>query len=695
MPAPALETQFAGIFSTIDVSSFTTAQQAQIYAALENLFVNSATAREVIRKIPDVNGDDPYAFVNTPGQWRGTVSETPDRMLLDLSLVGDLRIIDNTGTVTQMSLERALVSQLLPTVEQLLDAPELLASPLDLSGRFAAANVIMAEMGETSLQVSNGALVVGQLTLGAEMTFGAPIDTAYVFGDRDVDATGAEAVPGKERDLLISRGDHANDFKTGDGADFVYAGAGDDTVDAGAGDDAVFGQEGHDSILGGDGTDVLSGDEVVDPMDGSTFGVDTLVGGVGDDILVSTDGLDVAQYTGKGKHFDIVYHADHGTWTVEDLSRNAGDEGYDTLIGITKLEFGAGWTYALSNSATSYTIEIERSEAGATWTKATYVHDLDGTLKSSEFVQASGTTRTLVYDDGVLTGDYESDPDGLRPWTSRSREFDTEGNLERVTRLNDNGIYVEETYQSDGTHTVSKVDFDEAVPWDTHLQYFDASGQLTRTYVTYNDKDTLLIDYVGGKKVQMQRHDVSDEQGWDVLTVKYNSDEVREKVTLDYDNLDTREVTYGPDGPTQITGTDGSDSFEWAERTIDYTYVPEDGSGALTRQISGSKTTFDSGTIATSRYWEGYVEYIDYVDGGGIYDWSTRRDSFQINGDIWSSYRERDDGDQEWIYYEGGVKDRRTIVDTNNSEDWHSRTEVFDSLGNVTAIEFDNFIIIE
>jgi Ca2+-binding RTX toxin-like protein len=101
--------------------------------------------------------------------------------------------------------------------------------------------------------------------------------------------------------------------------------------------DVINGQGGNDTLSGKSGNDVLRGDAGTDRLDGG-LGDDVLVGGAGVDTLIGGGGSDTAVYAGLFADYSVGTLGT--TTTVRDLKPTVGgDDGTDTLTGITKLQF--------------------------------------------------------------------------------------------------------------------------------------------------------------------------------------------------------------------------------------------------------------------------------------------------------------------------------------------------------------------
>lgn len=106
--------------------------------------------------------------------------------------------------------------------------------------------------------------------------------------------------------------------------DVIYAGSGHDTVDAGYGNDAVYGMDGNDVLSGGFGADELAGNAGNDTLGGSALS-DLLYGNDGSDFLNGGFGYDRVN---GGSGADRYYHlgvAGHGSDFIQDYRADDGD----------------------------------------------------------------------------------------------------------------------------------------------------------------------------------------------------------------------------------------------------------------------------------------------------------------------------------------------------------------------------------
>jgi len=145
--------------------------------------------------------------------------------------------------------------------------------------------------------------------------------TGNVYYDADGSGAGAaqlvvtlqQDAPLREVDIVVDngtpgavvQGTAGNDSLTGSvGNDSIDGLAGNDTIDTVDGDDTLLGGPGADSLTGGDGSDRLSGGDGNDTLNGGDFtqfghsGIDTMDGGLGDDLYIIENPADVLSDSG-------------------------------------------------------------------------------------------------------------------------------------------------------------------------------------------------------------------------------------------------------------------------------------------------------------------------------------------------------------------------------------------------------------
>ncbi len=132
---------------------------------------------------------------------------------------------------------------------------------------------------------------------GADLYYGDDL-IAEIAGGQDLDLSSIDVFIELDEETEVER------FTAGEGDDWISGNFEDNTIDAGGGDDVVNAQRGAgaDFVEGGAGNDSLTGSggtlDSFDPDDEGPAGleylrtieIDTLIGGEGDDVLVSQDG---------------------------------------------------------------------------------------------------------------------------------------------------------------------------------------------------------------------------------------------------------------------------------------------------------------------------------------------------------------------------------------------------------------------
>ncbi len=195
-----------------------------------------------------------------------------------------------------------------------------------------------------------------------------------LLGDAAGDSyTSIENVIGSRFDDRVFGGIVAGNYQLGDGADIFDTLFSDTTVDT------VSGGLGDDIIISGDGADTLNGDDDNDSLTGEQ-GNDSIDGGAGTDRAV---------YYGNRVDYQITFSA--GTYTIVDL-RGGLNDGTDTVRNVEEFQFADGLILAADVADLVGTASGETLNGG---TSARRVFGLDG----------SDTINTGVGNDYVDAGD--------------------------------------------------------------------------------------------------------------------------------------------------------------------------------------------------------------------------------------------------------------------------------------------------
>ncbi len=168
-------------------------------------------------------------------------------------------------------------------------------------GRLALIAATTGFLAGVALLNSGSSAAIGGLCNGrpASHTW---LDASGQYGPALIDGTD------HDDDIIGSDGDDTID--AGDGNDVVCGAAGDDSIAGGAGDDAIRGDTGDDDLDGGPDHDTVIGDGGNDTVAGGTGGPDWLVGGSGDDVMITADD-DVLDKVNAGDGFDVCLFGAH------------------------------------------------------------------------------------------------------------------------------------------------------------------------------------------------------------------------------------------------------------------------------------------------------------------------------------------------------------------------------------------------
>jgi Ca2+-binding RTX toxin-like protein len=147
------------------------------------------------------------------------------------------------------------------------------------------------------------------------------LDASGQYGPALIDGTD------EDDDIIGSDGDDTID--AGDGDDVVCGAAGNDSIAGGDGDDAIRGDTGDDDLDGGEGRDTVVGDGGNDTVAGGPDGTDFLLGGSGDDVMISAD-------DNVGDHDHDREHDKSGFGRPNVVDKVNGGDDFDVCL------FGAG-----------------------------------------------------------------------------------------------------------------------------------------------------------------------------------------------------------------------------------------------------------------------------------------------------------------------------------------------------------------
>ncbi len=140
----------------------------------------------------------------------------------------------------------------------------------------------------------------------------------------------------------------------GAGNDRLFGGEGNDILLGEAGDDTLFGEIGNDHLFGGSGTDALFGGAGNDVLDGGT-GDDRAFGEDGDDIFLVSAGDGNDHYDGGAGTdiYDASAVQEDMTIDLEAGQASGSSTGDDTLSGIENVVGGSGDDVIVANDETN------------------------------------------------------------------------------------------------------------------------------------------------------------------------------------------------------------------------------------------------------------------------------------------------------------------------------------------------------
>jgi Ca2+-binding RTX toxin-like protein len=276
-------------------TGFTTAQEAEILAALQTAYDGSSTARTMFHDWIDAGNTIDIKFVS--GVFQAPSSSTgggTGEVEIDFAFLNDNSYISPTGKAVKDTLLTALVHELGHALTLTQRDDNVTVS--DYKGdnvRFV--NPIYKELGLPE-QVSYTAYDPdGTLhKLNYEYTNGAAIDDA-ISSDTGMNTDGLDILK-DSNDLLIG-GPSAHILESGKGNDFLFGGGGDDELNGGA-------------------------------------------------------GRDTGVYFGTPLDYDIRKNSD-GSWSVRNV-RGARDAGSDTLKNVEVVQFDGGKTYELKKAGLTF-----------------------------------------------------------------------------------------------------------------------------------------------------------------------------------------------------------------------------------------------------------------------------------------------------------------------------------------------------
>lgn len=294
--------------------SFSQSEQNTILAAITNLYSGSSIAAMVLENI--VADSNVLTFSNNAGD-SSFASFSNHEIAIDLQQITTTAVIDTTGVIHALSLERLIAHEMMHAIADSTD-PNLTnftTQGVDYIGdTVKSENGIMKQMGDDFSRASYYSLIeVSDLPqIGA--TMGANI------------ANGGASIV-----IVDNQGFHNIDIQSETDAAVLVGLEGNDTIHAGSGDDALYGGIGNDILIGNDSWDYLSG-------------------GDGDDILIG----------GAGDPNDLNLSTAHPEWNDNKMDYLSGGAGLDQFY-----IYGSEIFYNSMNTSTALnrTAQVDRIDA--------------------------------------------------------------------------------------------------------------------------------------------------------------------------------------------------------------------------------------------------------------------------------------------------------------------------------------------
>ena len=229
---------------------------------------------------------------------------------------------------------------------------------------------------------------------------------AIIDGDN-----GNNTLLGGDDDDILNGFGGIDTLQGGDGNDILNGGDGDDVLAGEGSNDILDGSDGDDLLDGGDGDDLLDGGDGDDFLYGGSSGIDTLNGGLGNDIYIvdRTDDIIINEDSDAGS--DTVISS--VSWTLGDSLEGLILTGNDAIDG-TGNELN---NYIAGNSSANY---LFGGEGNDFLTGADGDDTLEGSAGTDTLEGGAGNDLYIVGGDDVII-----ESDGLTVGIDTVESFDT------------------------------------------------------------------------------------------------------------------------------------------------------------------------------------------------------------------------------------------------------------------------------
>jgi phospholipase/lecithinase/hemolysin len=186
--------------------------------------------------------------------------------------------------------------------------------------------------------------------------------------------------------IFAVKGD--NNFFGGAGDDIVYTGNGGSTAHGGAGNDLIFGGGTGNRLYGDSGTDLLA-------VNAST-GVNELVGGRGNDILIANRAGDNIMTGGSGDNLFILKEDAGASFGHQTISGGRGDSVLRFIINDQNATSKAALVAEFQKVADAFSASLQTNHAGTFTVDGLDIQNIDGLQLQIDSVSSNPATPYLI-----------------------------------------------------------------------------------------------------------------------------------------------------------------------------------------------------------------------------------------------------------------------------------------------------------
>ncbi|MGJ8605509.1 MAG: Hint domain-containing protein [Marivita sp.] len=166
-----------------------------------------------------------------------------------------------------------------------------------------------------------------QMFEGVEAAGGADSIIGWDGDDDIIGGAGNDTIDAGVGNDEVVAGSGDDNVLGGDGSDLIYGGTGNDIISGGLGDDTVDGGTGDDTLRGNEGDNLISGGDGNDRIISSSNSLDTIYGGAGEDFITTGNR---EQYVDGGLGNDTIIDTDIAGTSERDTL--LGGDGNDSIV---------------------------------------------------------------------------------------------------------------------------------------------------------------------------------------------------------------------------------------------------------------------------------------------------------------------------------------------------------------------------